>query len=80
MSKLLVGFALGAFTLFTACNNTNNKSVSSNKTGNSSATAIPRVSPLTSPVNGLLRIYLQMKNDFVNDDIVRERQLLVKSW
>lgn len=68
MSKLLVGFALSAFTLFTACNNNNNKSVSSNKMGDSSATAVPHVSPFTSPVNGLLQIYLQMKNDFVNDD------------
>ena len=68
MSKLLVGFALSAFTLFTACNSNNNKSVSSNKMGDSSAAAIPRVTPFTSPVNGLLRIYLQMKNDFVNDD------------
>lgn len=65
MSKLLVGFALSAFTLCAACNNA---SVSPNKMGDSSETALHHVSPFTSPVNGLLEIYLEMKNDFVNDD------------
>ncbi len=67
MNKLLVGLALSAFSL-SACNNSSNKSSSANNLSDSSATATSRVSPFTSPVNGILQIYLQMKNDFANDD------------
>jgi len=35
---------------------------------NGSAQTATQVSPFTSPVNGILQIYLQMKNAFVNDD------------
>lgn len=67
MNKLLFGLALSAFTL-AACNSNNNKSSSANNMSGSSATATSHVSPFTSPVNGILQIYLQMKNDFANDD------------
>lgn len=68
MNKLFFGLALSAFT-FSACNSNSNKSSKANKnTGDSSATATSHVIPFTSPVNGILQIYLQMKNDFANDD------------
>ena len=67
MNKLLVGLALSAFTL-SACKNSNNKSSSANNLSDSSALATVRLSPSTSPVDGILQIYLQMKNDFANDD------------
>jgi hypothetical protein len=67
MKKLLLGLALSVFTL-SACINNNNKSSSANNLSDNSALDTPRVSPFTSPVNGILKIYLQMKNDFANDD------------
>ena len=67
MNKLLVGLALSTFTL-SACNNSNNKSSSANSLGDTSALANSSVSPFTSPINGILQIYLKMKNDFANDD------------
>lgn len=68
MNKLLFGLAISAFTI-SACNSNNNKSSSeNNKIGDSSVTTTAHVSPFTSPVNGILKIYLQMKNDFANDD------------
>ena len=66
MKKLLLGLALSAFTLF-ACNINNDKPFSAKNLSDSSMVT-PRVSPFTSPVNGILQIYLQMKNDLVNDD------------
>ena len=65
MKKLLLGLALSVFTL-SACINNNNKSSSANNLSDNSALDTPRVSPFTSPVNGILKIYLQMKNDFAN--------------
>lgn len=68
MKNIFFVIAIGAITL-TACNNGGNKSEQSNRMNDSSKEpAVQKVSALTSPVNGLLQIYLQMKNAFVNDD------------
>ena len=54
----------------TACNNSSNKESIVNKMNGGSAQTAARVSLFSSPVNGILQIYLQMKNAFVNyDDI-----------
>jgi len=50
-----------------ACKSSNNKNVAQNKINDSSAHTSGQVSPI-SPVNGILHIYLKMKNAFVNDD------------
>jgi hypothetical protein len=65
MGKIVFAIAISGITLM-ACNSTNNKNPEANKTNDTSTTA--HVSPFTSPVNGILHIYLQMKNAFVNDD------------
>lgn len=65
MKKIVFAIAISGITLM-ACNSTNNKNPEANKTNDTSTTA--HVSPFTSPVNGILHIYLQMKNAFVNDD------------
>lgn len=67
MNKLLFGLAISAFTI-SACNSNNNKSSSENNNSSDSPVTTTHVSPFTSPVNGILKIYLQMKNDFANDD------------
>lgn len=66
MKNIFFVIAIGAITL-SACNNSSNQSEQSNKM-NDSSKEVQKVAALTSPVNGLLQIYLQMKNDFVNDD------------
>jgi len=65
MKKIVFAIAISGITLM-ACNSTNNKNPEANKTNDTTTTA--HVSPFTSPVNGILHIYLQMKNAFVNDD------------
>ncbi|MGN6541496.1 MAG: DUF3347 domain-containing protein [Ginsengibacter sp.] len=65
MKKIVFAIAISGITLM-ACNSTNNKNPEANKTNDTSTTT--HVSPFTSPVNGILHIYLQMKNAFVNDD------------
>jgi|SRR5665647_213569 len=69
MKNIFFVIAIGAITL-SACNSSsNNKPRQSNKMNDSSKeSSVQKVSALTSPVNGLLQIYLQMKNAFVNDD------------
>lgn len=68
MKNIFFVIALGAITL-SACNNSSNQNDQSNKMSDSSTeSAVQKVSALTSPVNGLLQTYLQMKNAFVNDD------------
>lgn len=66
MRNIFFVIAIGAITL-SACNNNSNQSEQSNKI-NDSSKEVQKVAALTSPVNGLLQIYLQMKNAFVNDD------------
>ncbi|MGN6539362.1 MAG: DUF3347 domain-containing protein [Ginsengibacter sp.] len=66
MKNIFFAMAIGAITL-TACNNSSDKSLE-NKISDSSTNATAQVSPFTSPVNGILQIYIQMKNAFVNDD------------
>jgi len=53
--------------ILTACNNSSNKESVVNKMNRSAQTAA-QVSPFTLPVNGILQIYLQMKNALINDD------------
>jgi Protein of unknown function (DUF3347) len=68
MKKIIVMVAIGALTL-SACNNSSNKSTESNKVNDSSTkSAVQAVTQFTSPVNGLLRSYLRMKNALVNDN------------
>jgi uncharacterized protein YhaN len=67
MKNIIFAIAISAITL-AACNSSSNKSDEIIKIRDSSTHVTERVSPFTSPVNDLLRIYLQMKNDFVNDD------------
>lgn len=60
---------IGGIILF-ACNSSNNKPSAPDKMGGVSGNEeiSYTVSPFTSPVNGLLQIYLRMKNALVNDD------------
>jgi hypothetical protein len=67
MKNIIFAIAISAITLG-ACNSSNNKSDEANKMSDSSTHATAQVSPYTSPVNGILQIYLQMKNAFVNDN------------
>lgn len=68
MKNIIFVFAIGAITL-SACSSNSNKKDESNKMNDSSTkSAVQKVSAFTSPVNGLLQIYLQMKNAFVNDN------------
>lgn len=66
MRSTVFYIVISAITL-TACNNSSNKESVVNKMNGSTQTAT-QVSPFTSPANGILQIYLQMKNAFVNDD------------
>lgn len=67
MKNTFLAIAISAIT-FVACHNSSNESSTGNKMQDSSKTSTAQVSPLTSPVNGILPIYFQMKNAFVNDD------------
>jgi hypothetical protein len=70
MKNIFFAFALGAITL-SACNTSSSQSTESNNINDSSKErAVQKVSAFTSPVNGLLQIYLQMKNAFVNDNAI----------
>jgi peptidoglycan hydrolase CwlO-like protein len=66
MKNILLAIAISAVTL-TACNSNSNKEAA-NKMNDSSAHTTAHVSPFTSPISGILKIYLLMKNAFVNDD------------
>jgi hypothetical protein len=66
MKNILYAIAISAVTL-TACNSNNNKQ-QANKMNDSDTNTTAHVRPFTSPVHGILQIYLQMKNSFVNDD------------
>ena len=65
MKNIIFAFAISAITL-TACNESSNKSIESNKTNENQAPVGQTAT--ASPVGGLLQTYLQMKNDFANDD------------
>lgn len=68
MKNIFFVIAFGAITL-SACNNSSNENKQSDKMSDSSTEHyVQKVSAFTSPVNGLLQIYLQMKNAFVNDN------------
>lgn len=55
--------------IMVACNNSSNKSAESYKMDDGLMKSdVHTVSPFTSPVNGLLQIYLKMKNALVTDD------------
>jgi PBP1b-binding outer membrane lipoprotein LpoB len=66
MKNILFAIVITAITL-TGCSSNSNKEAA-NKMNDSSENTTAHVSPFTSPVNGILKIYLQMKNAFVNDD------------
>lgn len=51
---------------FASCNN--HSSQEANRLKESSKSAAAQLSSFTSPVKGILQIYLEMKNAFVNDD------------
>ncbi len=67
MEKIVFAIVMSSITLI-ACNSSNNKDTATEKMNHSSAHTNGYVSPFTSPVNGILHIYLHMKNAFVNDD------------
>ena len=67
MKNIIFAIAIGAISL-TACNNSSNKSTESNTTNDNPASVVQTLTASSSPVSGLLQIYLQMKNDFANDD------------
>lgn len=67
MGKIVFAIVMSSITLI-ACNSSNNKNSATEKMNHSSAHTNGYVSPFTSPVNGILHIYLHMKNAFVNED------------
>lgn len=67
MKNIIFAIAISAISL-TACNNSSNKSTELTKTNDHPAAGVETVTAPSSPVGGLLQIYLQMKNDFANDD------------
>jgi hypothetical protein len=67
MKNTFLAIAIGAITL-AACNSSNNKSDETKKMSDSSTHVTAQASAFTSPVNGILQIYLQMKDAFVNDN------------
>lgn len=58
---------MGAITI-AACNNNSKSSPETNQINNTSTSGTQMSLVSASPVNSLLEIYLQMKNDFANDD------------
>ncbi len=66
MGKIVFAIVMSGITLL-ACNSST-KNSATEKMNHSSAHTNGYVSPFTSPVNGILHIYLHMKNAFVNDD------------
>jgi uncharacterized protein (DUF885 family) len=67
MKNIIFAIAISAISL-TACNNSSNKSTESNKTNDNPAPVVQTATASASPVGGLLQTYLQMKNDFANND------------
>ncbi len=67
MGKIVFAIVMSGITLI-ACNSSNNKETATEKMNHSSAHTNGYVSPFTSSANGILHIYLHMKNAFVNDD------------
>lgn len=67
MRNTIFAIAICAITL-AACNNSSKKSDTTNKMNDGSTPSTAHVSPSTSPVSGILQIYLEMKNAFVNDN------------
>jgi hypothetical protein len=67
MRKIALGIVMSGITLM-ACNSSNNKDTAIGKMNQSFAHTNGYVSPFTSPVNGILHLYLHMKNAFVNED------------
>jgi peptidoglycan hydrolase CwlO-like protein len=66
MRKIAVVIVMSGLTIM-ACNTSNNNTATE-KMNHSSAHTDGYVSPFTSPVNGILHIYLHLKNALVNDD------------
>ena len=67
MKNIIFAIAISAISL-TACNNSSNKSTESSKINENQAPVVQNATASASPVGGLLQTYLQMKNDFANDD------------
>ena len=67
MKKIVLATVMGAITLM-SCNSGNNKDSTTIKMNHISAHTNGYVSPFTSNVNGILHIYIHMKNALVNDD------------
>ena len=67
MKKVVLATVISGITLM-ACNSSNNKDSATNTMNHISAHTNGYVSPFTSPVNGILHIYIHIKNAFVNDD------------
>ena len=67
MKNIIFAIAISAISL-TACNNNSNKSTELNKTNDQPAEGVETVAATSSPVGGLLQIYLKMKNDLAKDD------------
>jgi hypothetical protein len=67
MKKIVVAIVMGVITLM-SCNSGNNKDSATIKMNHISAHTNGYVSPFTSPVNGILHIYLHIKNAIVNND------------
>lgn len=67
MGKIVFAIVMTGITLM-ACNSSNNKNSATEKMNHNSAHTNGYVSPFTSPVNGILHIYLHIKNAFVNND------------
>ncbi|MEO6682074.1 MAG: DUF3347 domain-containing protein [Ginsengibacter sp.] len=67
MKNIIFAFAISAISL-TACNNSSEKSIESSKTNDQPAKEEIAVATSSSPVGGLLQVYLKMKNDLAKDD------------
>ena len=67
MKNIIFAIAISAISL-TACNNSSDKSTEATKTNDQPAAGVKTVAASSSPVGGLLQIYLKMKNDLANDD------------
>jgi peptidoglycan hydrolase CwlO-like protein len=67
MKKIVVAIVISTITLM-SCNSGNNKDSETIKTDHISAHTNGSVSPFTSNVNGILHIYIHIKNALVNDD------------
>lgn len=68
MKKIVFAIVISGITLIACNSSSNQKDGSKNELKDSSSLTASQVSPFTSPVNGILHVYLKMKNAFVNDD------------